>query len=519
MQYESTIVTNENIETVETVEASSEEQSPPTPFSPAQMPSGSVYAPVTVNLDSSIFSEQTRLLEQQLRDYKADSEAKTEALAQQADEARRRQRNERVRGDNDHRDEELAKISQNFEQLVKSFRELQNQTHQSLQQVSSQVENREMAAELAEAYKRSLQLEEERRKEIIEASRLAAALEIQKFANQQQQDHQHQQLLELKRIAAEFSANSRTRVAQAPRAEAVPQHQPQPQPAMALPQPLQLPSEPTSSFVAPETTIRTQASSISQPRILPAPRPNHDSLLLLAPRIIEDPKANQHSQTAAAGRDRGGKLKSDLKSADDSADLPNLDDDKPLEVTSPPWQSLEIGLEPDVQPLRVPTLQESASLKPVQTPRDRRIVKPVAYANTYRFTMDVDAEGQQRVVSAPRSSRQEDGESATHTEAIRSELQQTSAANNSVAAIANPSISTRSKSAAAAGPTKDLRRDTRNAGRGMNKNFGAVASEVPAEDRKPWLRLSVPSLTTQDDEPSLLHRMSSAVRQMGRSVQ
>ena len=513
-QYESTIVTNETFETVETIETSAEEQSTPAKYSPDQMPGGSVYAPITVNLDSSIFAEQTRLLEQQLRDYRAESEAKTQAIAKQANEARQRQRDEIIRGNNDHRDKELAKISQNFEELVKSFRELQHQTHQSLQQVSSHVEDRQMAAELIESYKRSLQVEEDRRKEILDASRVAVALEIQKFANEQQQliqrEARQQRILQTQVPVPDTVSKSRTQVAQAPRDEEVPR----PDSVIVVPQPMPLPPQPTSSFVSPGSTIRMQASSISRPRVISSPKPNSDPLL--PPRINEDTTPVKHK--SAATREHSGMQKSDFKSVGDSAVLPNLDDEKPLEVTSPQWELMDIDQETELHPLRVPTQQESASLKPVRELQDRRAVTPVAYSSTYKFTMEVNPEGEPRVVPAPISSGRTADNVTERVASVRSEVQQASAETRTAACSAEYCVNSPSKSTTTAEPTRDLRRDTKNAARGMNRNFGAVSPEVGGEDRKPWLQLRVPSLTMEEDEPGLLHRMSSAVRQMGRSI-
>lgn len=446
-------------------------------FAPGQVPAGSVYAPVTVNLDTSMFSDQIRSLERRLEEAaQVRQPAPAPAVAQQpvihqpiiqpiiqqpiAQPSPQRPRRERVarsegRGRNE-RDEDLSRIGNDLKELVSSFRELQQQTNESLREVSRQAERQEAATQVIEAYRLALLRDVQTPRPAVVVERRAVPPPVE--------------LPQPTRIAAREVARDYP-LFESPRQ--LNQKADAPAEAMVIPD---LIESPVRTEPDPKPAVQDDTSFLTFP---------DDSTTIVAPpvRTVVQPI-----------------MSAKILPPDTFAQpVPlKMSAPQPVQVSTPP--ELE-GFEAIALPLDV----DSSALSPV--PNVARQVAPVGYANTYRFKVAVSDEGDSRVVPADNVCAQcgkVHGPNEPHA-VPTSKIQQTAAVAETKKATAKP----------------DLRRDTKNAGRGMNRKIGRHTSQSKTKTDSPkgFLKLKLPTMTGGKDEPGILHRMSSTIKQMGRSVQ
>lgn len=476
-------------------------------YSPGQIPTGNVYAPVTVNLDTSMFSEQIRALERRLDNAAQATAQETQPPTPQPTvepsivaPSRKKTRQDRVaredRRRQDDRDKELARIGDGLKELVTSFRELQQQTNQSLREVAFQNQRQQPAAVVIQQDDRNDDL-----------SRIGDGLKDLVTSFQQLRQQTNESLQEVTRQAERQEAAAQ--VIEAYRLALV--RDVQEIRSLQLPQPTRVAARPIASDVpllqAPET-IPQKAATFEPNDVVPAPveipaNIHSPAPVLELPREVND---SGDSPKAAAS------MKSFLQRKMSIRVLPREDSETfvPLEMTRP--KKLIAKPTPEIEgfaPILLPADNDSAALVPV--PVSPRQVSPVGYANTYRFKMAVVETGESEVVPL-NGVCAECGKSHGPTEAHASrdgKIIQTAAVQNQ----SPPKSPEQAK--------VNLRRDTRNAGRGMNRKIG-VRKPKPASDddsSKGFLRLQLPTMTTDDSEPGILHRMSSTIRQLGRSAQ
>ena len=184
-----------------------------------------------------------------------------------------------------------------------------------------------------------------------------------------------------------------------------------------------------------------------------------------------------------------------------------------------------------------------------ETAEKRKVVEPVGFENVYRFEMKAAEDGELHVVPAEanvcaqcgkvhapgkghspvvnavdvpatalRKSIVGDSEEVLKSNIVlqtSGNLPSTSfTATNGLAEImASPARATDGGNGRA---SKLLHGDVHVGGRGKNRHLQQSGETPSAEGRLPKIR--IPSFTTEDDEPSVLHRMSSTIMQLGRSV-
>lgn len=135
-------------------------------YPPSQIPSGTVYAPVTVNVDSSAITQQMREFSarfEKLEQQKAQQEAAIEKAERDKLIARRRQRNRQQQVQtaqstqkNNVPDEKLVRIEAGLRQLAESFNTLQNKTQVGLEELARRAERAEAASQMLESYEQML---------------------------------------------------------------------------------------------------------------------------------------------------------------------------------------------------------------------------------------------------------------------------------------------------------------------------------------------------------------------------
>lgn len=429
-------------------------------FAPGQIPGGSVYAPVTVNLDTSMFSEQIRSLERRLDEAAQNQRPAApqpvapqpiihqpiiqpiiqQPIAQPAPERPRRERVVRSDGRRrDDRDEDLSRIGDGLKELVSSFRDLQQQTNESLREVSRQAERQEAATQVIEAYR-----------------------------------------LALLRDAREAKAI------------------PSPQPAKVA-----------------ARTVSQDVPQFESPRVL-SQKAGTPVNAMLIPKLVETPSKAEAPTDAempflslgSPETIKAAPVRTVVKPSMSARILPPQTIEQPVRLKMSPPKQIPPETPPEIEgflPISLPLDVDSSSLSPV--PDMSRQVAPVAYANTYRFKMAVADSGVAKVVPADGVCAQcgkAHGPDEPHAAKDASIVQ--------TAAVVEPKPQAEKPS---------LRRDTRNAGRGMNRKIGSrhPKSELASESSKPFLKLKLPTLTKDGAEPGILHRMSSTIKQLGRSMQ
>ena len=134
---------------------------------------GSVYAPVTVNLDSSILGQQLLGIEQRfqeaLRERDTQQRNQFRALEAEHSQSRRSLEEERhyeaelqrqqlvFQQQHAQRDHQLAEIAKALQQLSHSFRELEQETRSNLDEISARAERNETTATDIETLKQTLE--------------------------------------------------------------------------------------------------------------------------------------------------------------------------------------------------------------------------------------------------------------------------------------------------------------------------------------------------------------------------
>lgn len=456
-------------------------------FAPSQVPAGSVYAPVTVNLDTSMFADQLRSMEKRLESVTTSQPATQPPVIQQVIPPQIAQKRNRPAGQRQKQlrqsqqiehTKELNRIGTGFESLVKSFETLQQQTHANLAEARAQTQSSQQAtAEVIEGYRRELALERQR--------------------SQLEREMQQREIMRLtQREAALVRERREERIVVA-----------------ELPEP-QLP-----------TVVREAV-----PRHVPV---NQDAKDIPAPKVLFHESGRTQSNRAGMS----------------TRILP------PGSGTSPPPlspQALELKTEPaEKKPPTVQLPEPVMSSRPVSAPAeftrkltDNAAKAKVGFANTFKFAMAVDEDKPTAIQHVkksdhvdkvcprcgkihPVSHAHSTSDSIVHASQQQSATRRSASSDVRQTAMQSSASSSPQSAAASSGasqPKRDLRRDTRNAGRGMNRKIGHFAgsggrdtTNSTAGDHS-FLKLRSSTLTQEPDEPGILHRMSSTLRQFGRSV-
>ena len=133
-------------------------------FTPQQVPAGTVYAPVTVNVDNSALSEQIREMSMRfdrLVEEKTQETSVAAVVADVADDAEKRQDAKRQRQRNrpsvdPKSQEQIVRIEAGLSQLTKSVNSLRKQTQTGLAELTRQSTHAEAVSQLLDSYERSL---------------------------------------------------------------------------------------------------------------------------------------------------------------------------------------------------------------------------------------------------------------------------------------------------------------------------------------------------------------------------
>lgn len=135
-------------------------------YSPAQIPSGIVYAPVTVNVDNSSFADQLREIStrfDKLEISKQQFAKVEEELTKKKTSARKRQRHrqpaEPVRN---IQEEKIVRIEASVQKLTDSMEALHAQTQSEIDRLARQTDRAAVASELMHSYERMMDQKIER---------------------------------------------------------------------------------------------------------------------------------------------------------------------------------------------------------------------------------------------------------------------------------------------------------------------------------------------------------------------
>lgn len=127
---------------------------------PESLPPGSVYAPVTVNIDSSALTTQLRQVEERMQQALAAEVARREALERNQMRSARRQRkaeSQKTQQPADNAQSEIAALEREIHQLNATIKELQTQTDVRLQQLTRQADRASVAGQVIESYRVALE--------------------------------------------------------------------------------------------------------------------------------------------------------------------------------------------------------------------------------------------------------------------------------------------------------------------------------------------------------------------------
>ena len=135
---------------------------PPAGPVPTNLPPGSVYAPVTVNLDAGSFASQMSELEDRLTAALDAREVQQNENSPKDRSRRNRKNTDRSRKvvDNSESEEKLKRTEAELRELVDSFRSLQQRTDARLDELTIAAERANVAQQLMESYRRVLQSQE-----------------------------------------------------------------------------------------------------------------------------------------------------------------------------------------------------------------------------------------------------------------------------------------------------------------------------------------------------------------------
>lgn len=539
-------------------------------YAPTQMPAGSVYAPVTVNFDAAAISDQIRLLQQRIDQVAEQNVAHTQPAAQPssiqlvlpeeiatlsqhlAQNANRNDK-QRDRGDRqariEQRAQELANLKlQEQQRLLQAQQQAQQQERMLAEQNARQQEHSQQLARIGQGMD-SLSREMQSLQQQTQASIATAAAHKQN---------------------AKATADAAAEVIEGYRRELAMERQ-------RANTERELRQQDAIRVAQREAALLREASRFTPPEVVPAPRSSSGIVkpreMTIAPadspaplKISREVPVNDNAKASSPPVE--AKQTSSSSDGMSTKVLPAAETPTPLPF--PPFESQPVPTQPE--PLQLPSPdakpQASHSAAPVSFTKQlsNNAKRSVGFSNTYKFSMEVDQDGNNKVVqtaspdskagssrqvaatkpvgrvcpkcgkihpvhqphgsTSPRQVVQADATTAAGSQqnvrqtAMQNATPQTSAAQAHTAhrPPAGYTPPTRGNMPREATRT-ELRRNTRNAGRGMRK-MGAAENKKPSADQSEdpsFLQLRM-SLTEEPDEPSILHRMSSTLRQFGRSV-
>lgn len=526
-------------------------------FAPTQVPAGSVYAPVTVNLDTTAFSDQIRLLEKRIDDVvdrQATPPAPTvarqnkrpreprmsaeqiEQLARRAAQQVQREAQQaavqqtRQQERHQQHSQQLARIDSGVDALARTVQSLQQQTEANTAQMQKQMQDRSQsaraAAEVIEGYRQELAAE--RRRADVE------------------RDLRHEESL---RIAQREAALLReARGFGKPTPPTLPQTIPQvPVPRGAIVQPRDsradgIASQPPPLSISRQVPVNQNAKDTSQELFVdPRPAPGNE----LPPTPSRSAEATEEPMKSTSAGMNTRVLPSPTLPPK-AAPAEPLDPFEPFPSAGAKPQSVKTTRpasttsSSSTPPLQLPSPDakpQASTAAPASFTKQLRD-KAVGFSNTYRFSMAVDDSGKPQVVehtgevcpkcgkihpvnqphTGSRQVVQAGGQQPTARPSgsgVRQTAAQTSGS-TPASTMQSPPVNRVQKPAA---PPR--RRNTKQAGRGMRKmgqTSGTARQDSTSESEHSFLQLRGDTLTSEPEEPGILHRMSSTLRAMGRSM-
>jgi len=597
-----------------------------------QQPSGSVFAPitvhpVTVNVHGSMFEGEVKALTERVESaIKANQQnnAVEFELKRQAKSLRTQSRERRARED------EIAKIGDGVEQLATSFRQLQQETRESLLQVQQQASRSQVSTQLLESYRHALEKEQHAGQQIADQKLAQQQLAQQQFVQQQlaQQQQQQQQQIIQQQVADQRLSRQRLVIQQiakqrldeqelAERALAQQQQQRLIEQTLIqqrlAEQTLLAQQRLTEQQLAMQQAASTRVAARPAPTYSDAPPMGHLPPLAQPPathsELVPEPRHLEtkpvHEKSSSVEEPEPLQTARSRTSVSSAAAIPVAAKSRPAtQVVLSGEGFVHRGkekIQADVKPFVIPTLpqlavppvsveilpddsaQQSRSLHmllPLETPEiaepqtyappaideslpalpidinlpppslrtlepSRKVVEHVGYEHVYRFKMEEADDGEMHVVAdraavcaqcgkvhtmndvdhvmVPTVAKSkpeftEPGESlmsAAVMQASGNLPPPNSRVTASTMTQPKPSSSIPLQNAPGAGQSHTA--NTHVGGRGMNRHLQQSEEKAVAEGLIPKIRM--PSFTTEDDEPGILHRLSSTIKQLGRSVQ
>ncbi|GAB5441490.1 MAG: hypothetical protein Fues2KO_18390 [Fuerstiella sp.] len=133
------------------------------PMQPRHLPPGSVYAPVTVNVDAGQMTDQFLRMEARIAELLAaqtgQQQPSKETVRRRNSRAERQQVNRHVQVQQEAA-ESIRAMEREMKQLMAEFRTLKSETDARLQELSSAADRANVAQQLMESYKRALEQEQ-----------------------------------------------------------------------------------------------------------------------------------------------------------------------------------------------------------------------------------------------------------------------------------------------------------------------------------------------------------------------
>nr|AKB95216.1 hypothetical protein [uncultured bacterium] len=460
----------------------------PAAINPRQMPPGSVYAPVTIHpvtvqVDGSLFAEQLKTISDRVDTFIAANERTSD----QNTVLRRQQKAHRNKSRAlETRDEEIEKLGESLDQLAKSIQELKVDTHQSLKQVTRQADRTAVASQVIESYRRAL--EDER---LTQSPRPATQIASRPAATFSDTPAVPAEIPVSKPPEATIPTLVPWRVEavmpkSAPVTLPVPEKPSLENPSLEKPS-LEKPSlEKPSDWVPPPVLVKpvevpaeTSAKTVFKTPFLPIAEHQPPSR-----PVFSEP---QPEITAPVSVDV---LPKPVVSDDVILDLEERPIPERSGKASTPTSSLDLQNPKTFTPLTGEMDDDAVLLDPFPP---RRMVSPVGFENVYRFKMAEADDGQAEVVPAGGNVCQNCGKvhavGTPHTRSVSS-----------------------TKSSAGTASQPNNRQGARRSIRKINetRTRPATTGDSPQAPASPG--------SQQPTEPSVLHRMSSVLKSVGRSL-
>ncbi|MEQ9409696.1 MAG: hypothetical protein RIK87_18315 [Fuerstiella sp.] len=493
------------------------------------LPSGSVYAPITVNIDGSLLAQQMSRIEDRIEGLRAvqNQPAVSATYTESQRQPRRVRRPSRPNKGGDGVDREaIADLEAELREVVGSVRLLTQKTDLRLEQIAEQSNRARVAQQVIEAYQKALDQAERR---VVQAP--PANPPVRVAVTETDFDDVSPQA-------------GRQPNAPAATSEAWPPVDPRPQETAAAeerPSRKQFSAEDPSADVAPFP--RRQASVQHTPvtrseSVAPAPELEEFSVRVESPKISVRPSMPVPAAPVLRSEERE-EPRQDFSSPDDSSSefrVFQLDDPEPADAKKaavPKPMSADPAVGPNARintdrsgsassftrpmgklnPVPVPP-ESVATQTPTPTPTPTRAAA-VGFEHVYRFEVEtVEKDASPEAASGPVCPHC----GKVHSKAVRpcsdtTISQSRPAPSRSAYSSHSPSPSTtmprQAEESRRSGPA-------RTGARGTNRHVNRTADGVSSPGILP--RLMAPSMTTEHDEPSVLHRISSTVRNWGRDM-